>query len=329
SATTSTPINTFALNAWNHIAAVVERGAGSAKIYYRGAQAGSGNVRTDFAATTSVYLGAMIGPNFPLNGNFDDVRVYNRALNTNEIVALAALSNAPPVLQSFTVATNAPIIGQPVTFTAVASDPEGDPLHYSFNFGDGSAAVYTNASSVAYAYAAPGRYSATVRVDDGHTTNSGARIFIVAHYAITSPPPASSSPIIYDPARNKVWCVNPDSDTVSRVDATTLAKELEMAVGKKPRSLALSPSANQLLIACEDSGDLWSLNPATGALLTKTNLGYGQAPSAVVFAPDGSAAFVAARGGSAVLKVDPASLATVGRCPLPSRPSSLAISGDS
>jgi DNA-binding beta-propeller fold protein YncE len=165
-------------------------------------------------------------------------------------------------------------------------------------------------------------------VDDAHTTNSGPRVFLIVHYAISSPPPAASSPIVYDPARNKVWCVNPDSETVSRVDATTLSKEIEMAVGRKPRSITLSPAANQLLISCEDSSELWSLDAATGSLLAKTNVGYGQAPSAVVFAPDGSAAFVAARGGSAVLKVNPASLATVGRCPLPSSPSALAISGD-
>lgn len=328
SASTVTATNTFAFDSWNHIAAVVDRGAGAATIYYRGVPVVSGKVRTDFVANAAVYLGAMFGPQFSLKGNFDDVRVYNRALATNEIAALAALSNSPPVLQSFTVTTSAPLVGQSVTFTAVASDPEGDTLHYSFNFGDGSPVVYTNASSVSYSYATPGRYSATLRVDDGHTTNAPARIFIIAHYPIGSPPPAASSPIIYDPSRNKVWCVNPDSDTVSRVDAITLAKDFEIAVGKTPRSIALSAGGGQLLIACEDSAELWSLNPATGALVTKTNFGYGQAPSAVVFAPDGSAAFVAAKGGSGVLKVDPASLATVGRCSLPARPSSLAISGD-
>ncbi|PWU16859.1 MAG: hypothetical protein C5B50_12625 [Verrucomicrobia bacterium] len=328
SSSTLTPTNTVVLDSWNHIAAVVDRAAGAATLYYAGVPAGSGKIRTDFAQNAAVYLGAMLGPQYCLKGYFDDVRIYNRALATNEIAALAVPTNAPAVIQSFTVSTNAPLIGQQVTFSAVASDSDGDVLHYLFNFGDGSAGVYTNASAVAYAYSSPGRYSATVRVDDGHSTNSGPRILMIPHYALSSPSPAASSPIVYDPNRNKVWCVNPDSDTVSRIDANTFAKDLEIAVGKRPHGIALSPTATQLLIVCEDSNEIWSLNPLSGALITKANLGYGQAPTAIVFAPDGSSALVALRGAAAVLKVDPGFLSVTASCPLPSRPSSLAISGD-
>ncbi len=54
--------------------------------------------------------------------------------------------------------------GDPVTFTANATDPNGDPLTYSWTFGDGSSA---DGRSVTHTYAAGGVFNVQVRVSDG------------------------------------------------------------------------------------------------------------------------------------------------------------------
>src|SRR5207237_581796 len=75
---------------------------------------------------------------------------------------------------------------------------------------------------------APLRYTAIVRVTDGIATVS-SNFPIIAHYPLTGLSPPASKQMLYDSVRTKVWCVNPDSDTVSRINATTLAKDMELA----------------------------------------------------------------------------------------------------
>ncbi|HSU53478.1 MAG TPA: LamG-like jellyroll fold domain-containing protein, partial [Candidatus Dormibacteraeota bacterium] len=325
----SSNTNIFALDRWNHVALVIDRAAGTGQIFYNGTAVASGGVRTDFATNGPVSFGAFSSAGFPLKGNVDDIRIYNRALTTNEIASLAS-PNSPPVLTSFAATPNSPLIGQNVSFNASATDPNfGDLLQYSFNFGDGTTATdFSTNNSASHAYTAPGRYTVTARVSDG-IVNVSSNLLVIAHYSQTAPPAVASSQIVFDSARAKVWCVNPDSDTVSRINATNFVRELEVPVGQKPRSVSLEPDGAALWIACEKSDELWVLNPASGAFIMKTNLGYGAAPVGVVFAPNNTAAFIACGGSQSILRLNLASFAVTGSMPLPARPSSLAISGDS
>src|SRR5262249_23921644 len=54
---------------------------------------------------------------------------------------------------------------QVVTFGGTGTDPDGDTLTYSWNFGDGGTASGANAT---HTYLDNGVYTATLTVDDGH-----------------------------------------------------------------------------------------------------------------------------------------------------------------
>ena len=65
-----------------------------------------------------------------------------------------------------------PVAGTPVTFSAAGTtDPEGDSLNFSWDFGDGATAT---GSGVTHTYAVPGIYSATLRVSDGGSTSTAS-----------------------------------------------------------------------------------------------------------------------------------------------------------
>ncbi len=327
----STTTNIFEFNQWNHLALVADRAAGTGKLFYRGVQVASGAVRPDFSTSSVLNIGAFNNGTFPLKGNLDDVRLYGRALDTNEITALAAAPNVPPVIQSVTVSTTTPLVGQGVAFTNNATDTNlSDTLTYSFNFGDGTSATpFSTNHTMQHAFTSAGRFNVLARVSDGSVTVSKT-LLIIVHYPATAPAPAASSQILYDSGRAKLWCVNSDSDTISRVHAPTLGKELEIPVGKQPRALALKPGGSSTLwVVCEGSDELWAFNVVTGSLISKTNLGYGVAPVAIAFSPNGSAAFIAAKGAEALLRLDPATLAITGKLELGAAPNSLAISSDS
>lgn len=86
-------------------------------------------------------------------------------------------TNLPPVISSFTATANEVDVGQPVTFNAMAVDPNGDPLAYSWDFGE--VQVWTssglNSATATKSWSNPGQYRVQVRVSDmkgGVTTAS-------------------------------------------------------------------------------------------------------------------------------------------------------------
>jgi PKD repeat protein len=98
--------------------------------------------------------------------------------------------NNAPVIQSFTSTPsglNNP--GETTTFNVSATDPDGDSLTYTINFGDGTASE--SGSEVVHTYASAGTYTADVTVDDGHGNTVGESLQI----AVNEVPPAKPTSV--------------------------------------------------------------------------------------------------------------------------------------
>ena len=185
-----TPTGQFASGEWFHLAATYD--GTNMRIYKNGVEiasaAASGTISTDAGVAASLGNQPSGGAR-AFQGLLDDARIYSRALTATELLALAGggLPNQPPQA-NFSVSPevgDAPLI---VTFDASGSwDPDGDPLTYSWAFGDGGTG---SGASVAHEYAGGGTYDVTLTVSDGEYSATATQTVTVT--TPTNDPPVAS-----------------------------------------------------------------------------------------------------------------------------------------
>lgn len=230
--------------------------------------------------------------------------------------------NTLPVSGSFTWTINNVLTVQPLSGTAVAAGTTvpltaqasgGLNPQFSWDFGDASPpTAFSSSRSTSHLFSAPGRYliTVTVRDDTGREVTASYRQGVYA--PLTASKPTASTSIAYEsrPGGNaRLWVVNPDNNSVTVFDAITRAKLAEINVGRAPRTLAIAGDG-RVWVANTEAATLTILRPDYSVAQT-VNLPRGSRPFGVVFDPAGLYAYVALESGGKILKLDPASGATV------------------
>lgn len=201
----------------------------------------------------------------------------------------------------------APVVAGGPMFRGVRVSGGLNPV-FRWSFGDGTRDTsFSSSSSTVHLYASPGRYQVTVTVrdDTGREVTSSYRQAV--YLFPTDLVPTSSSDIAYQ-ARgsggDRLWVVNPDTDSVSVFDPVAKKKLTEIPVGTAPRTLAVAPDG-RVWVANTESATL-SIIQTNFSVISTIALPKYSRPFGVVFDPKGSNAFVALEGGSQVLRLHPA-----------------------
>ncbi|MEW5877070.1 MAG: CHRD domain-containing protein [Acidobacteriota bacterium] len=130
--------------------------------YVPSAACSDNNFTVAFTASSPVFLYSSVVDNVTDDGLYQPAQTA-----PEEFVNPPAPGNNPPTVTITSPASDITVqVGQNVSFTATASDPDGDTLTVLWNFGDG-VTDSTNSLSVSHAYATAGTYTATVSVSDG------------------------------------------------------------------------------------------------------------------------------------------------------------------
>jgi hypothetical protein len=134
-----------------------------------------GNLDEDDSFTGSITVGQVY--KFSFFGHDADGHFSSTAHLTVDTTSPSPPVNASPTINSFTgVPSSLNNPGETITFNVSATDPDGDSLTYTINFGDGTA--NGSGSEVVHTYEAgagepPYIYTATVTVSDGHGHSVG------------------------------------------------------------------------------------------------------------------------------------------------------------
>jgi sugar lactone lactonase YvrE len=279
---------------WYHIA--VTNVGNSVTLYLNGAAVASGSLTIATPASTNFYIGRIpgtLGDTRQLNGEVDEVSVYNRALSASEIWGIYKAGSSGKVQSPITVDDPSVVDGSagantPITFTITRTGSLSGSLTVNWTTADDTAIAGTDyfAASGTVTFA-PGQATQTVPVT---TLDNGNGNPTLDFKLIATPTGGTSimglgSIVNDDPILNEIGDVSPF-----------------IAAGtgglSSPKDITLGPDGN-LYVANGDSSIL-RYNASTGALIgTFVTAGSGglSNPYGLAFGPDGNL-YVASRGTS-------------------------------
>ncbi|HEX6275267.1 MAG TPA: PKD domain-containing protein [Polyangiaceae bacterium] len=234
---------------------------------------------------------------------------------------------APPALAlTLTVTHSGPsVVGAPHVFTASAMEASG-AVTYQWTFGE-TAEPEAGGSEMSHTFTEAGHYSIIVGATDADGNYASEVFQHLVHYPLTATRPTSASSIVYDAARNRVYSVNQDNDTISSVDADALAKVAELPVYRKPESLALAPNG-KLWVVHQDDYAVAVVDLERFELERGFRLPYASQPVGIAMSPTGDAAYVTLMAVGKLLKLDPSTGAVTGECEVGPKPRGIAVSHD-
>ena len=141
--------------------------------------------------------------------------------------------------------------------------------------------------------------------------------------------PVASSNIVYEKraAGSLVWVANQDNDSVSVIDATTLARIAEIPVGRNPRALALDRDG-RLWVSNRGSDSLSIVDTGSLKVARTISLPRASRPFGIVISPADGAPWVVLEALGQVARLDAASGSIVAAISVGPNPRHLSMPGD-
>ena len=195
--------------------------------------------------------------------------------------------------------------GEEATLAVRELAAKGIALEHAWDFGDGTPPTpFAPAGPVRHRFTAPGRQVVKVstrRVGDTKVTQS--TVVQVIHRPLAERRPLSSGTIALDAAGATVFAVNPDHGTVAALNAVSLERRWEVAVGKEPAALTVAADG-RVWVTVREPAQVVVLDAGNGALLRTIALPPGAAPQGVLVV--GDRAYVACSGTDSLQEIDAA-----------------------
>jgi DNA-binding beta-propeller fold protein YncE len=222
-------------------------------------------------------------------------------------------------------------VAVPVTFTATATHPQGAPLSFRWDFGDGTPQTPWTAdqSSIGHTYLTAGVYLILVQVRDPGLQVASRVLTLVVHDPVPPLPARHSSTIELAPQQGRVWTANADHNSLSSFGLALGDRRIVSLAGscRDPRGLTLD-GQGRLWIPCRGDDRIAIVDAASETLLTTIPRRWGAAPVAAVASPDGQQVWVAERGTGRVVRYSATSWAETASVEVGPDPAGLAISAD-
>jgi YVTN family beta-propeller protein len=207
-----------------------------------------------------------------------------------------------------------PPIASPPSTTGVAlnytsGSTGGANVRYKWSWGDGTAdTAFSSNPAATHTFASPGRYQITITATDDSGGITTSTFYQGIHAPLSTLRPTSSSSIAIEdrPAgtNDRVWCVNPDNDSVTVFDAVTRARIAEINVGTAPRALAIAPDG-RVWVSNVESSTVSIINPSTLTVVQTLTLARAARPFGIAFDPDGTDGWIACEGTGLLLRMNP------------------------
>gem|GEM_PF-785328 len=302
-------------NNWYHVIEIAD--STTASIYVNGVLINTNPAslvpfNTSYDLFFGRYLDISITP-YWLNGTLDDIRIYNRALDSAEVQSLyqeGGFGIPKPAITSFTPnatcsGTSIPVFITGTNFigaTAVTvSGSEVDSFKvntstsitaYISNGTSGNIVVTTpNGSATSDSTFTFGKgytgYAYITNYNDGtvsviNTTNNS----IVATVQVGSSPWG----VGVSPDGTKAYVTNAKSNTVSVINTATNKVTATINVGNFPEGVSFSPDGTKAYVVNYNDFTVSIINTATNTVTATVAVGRG--PYSVSFTPDGTKAYV-------------------------------------
>lgn len=273
-------------------------------------------------SATGVMSGVLQTPgNYTVNVSVSDGRGGSDALSFSwQVSDVPALSlgdlSSLPKKQGSVVTYSAPVDG-------------GVKPRVKWLFGDGSPETDpTESLETSHSFSEPGRYVVTVIAQDDRGDEVSAQFVQLVHAPLTAAQPNTSMSILYEPGgQGRVWNANPDNDTVSIINGSTLAKLAEIGVAAGPYALAQALDG-RVWVTAKHAARISIIDPNSLSVVQTVNLPYASQPHGIVFAPGGASAYVALEALGQVLRLDASSGAQLGSVDVGSNVRHLSINAD-